>query len=183
MQVPGKQASRGEYRMNGRRHSYFLLGTLQGCTPLLEVAEIPIMSRHPLELRFNEPLTAEDLNVLEGIFLAEGSTEKEVEVAKREAKGLGLFVRSLVGLDREASKTALSRFLQGQTLNANQIEFVNLIVNHLASRGFIELARFYESPFTDVHPFGLDGLFSDESTTALIAVLNSVRNNATGAWH
>jgi len=133
------------------------------------------------KLRFNEPLTAEDLKVLEGIFLSEGSTQEEIAAAGREAAGLGLFVRSLVGMDREAAKAALSRFMQEQPMNANQTEFVNLIINHLASRGYIELARLYESPFTDVHPHGMDGLFADESTNALIATLNLIRDNAVAA--
>ena len=38
-----------------------------------------------------------------------------------------MFVRSLVGLDRQAAKDALGNFLTGTTLNANQIEFTNLV--------------------------------------------------------
>jgi type I restriction enzyme R subunit len=38
---------------------------------------------------------------------------------------MGLFVRSLVGLDREAAKQAFAGFVAGSTLTANQIEFVN----------------------------------------------------------
>ncbi len=135
------------------------------------------------KLRFNEPLTPDDLLHLEQIFTAEGSTLEEIDAAKKEAQSLGLFVRSLVGMDREAAKIALSRFLQSGTMNANQVEFVNLIVNHLASRGTIEIARLYESPFTDVHPFGLDGMFKEDSTVALLAALNSIRQNAVGLAH
>jgi type I site-specific restriction endonuclease len=54
-----------------------------------------------------------------------------LEKAKTECHGLGLFVRSLLGLDREAAKQALATFLSGKTLNSNQIEFIDLIVNHL----------------------------------------------------
>ncbi len=52
--------------------------------------------------------------------------------------GLGLFVRSLVGLDREAAKAALGVFMSGKTLPANQIAFLDLIVNHLTERGSME---------------------------------------------
>jgi type I site-specific restriction endonuclease len=55
-----------------------------------------------------------------------------------ESHGLGLFVRSLVGLDRSAAKDALAGFLAGKALAANQIEFVNLIVNHLTEHGVME---------------------------------------------
>ena len=56
------------------------------------------------KLRFNEPLNAEDLTVLEAIFAVEGSTAEEIEAAKKEADGLGLFVRSLIGLDPRSSE-------------------------------------------------------------------------------
>jgi type I restriction enzyme R subunit len=133
------------------------------------------------KLKFNEPLTTEDLTALEGIFLAEGSTPQEIAAAKEDSNGLGLFVRSLIGLDREAAKAALADFMRAKTLTANQIEFINLIINYLSQRGWIELARLYASPFTDVHPHGVDGLFDEPSTLALIAALQAVRRNAVGA--
>jgi type I restriction enzyme, R subunit len=54
-------------------------------------------------LKWNEPLTSEDLAALEGIFIAEGTSTAGIEEAKRVSHGLGLFVRSLVGLDRAAA--------------------------------------------------------------------------------
>jgi type I restriction enzyme R subunit len=49
-------------------------------------------------------------------------------------------------LDREAAKEALAGFLAGKTLAANQIEFVNLIVDHLTEQGVMDPALLYESP-------------------------------------
>ncbi len=132
------------------------------------------------KLRFNDPLDSEDLKSLEAIFTAEGSSPEELEIAKKERDSLGLFVRSLVGLDREAAKAALSGFMSGKILTANQIEFTNLIINHLSSKGWIELARLYASPYTDVHPYGVDGLFDEQSTLVLVAALQAVRRNASG---
>lgn len=67
--------------------------------------------------------------------------------------GRGLFVRSLAGLEREAAKAAFAGFLAVRTLNANQIEFVNLIIEHLTERGAMDPRRLYESPFTDFDEF------------------------------
>jgi type I restriction enzyme R subunit len=72
-------------------------------------------------------------------------------------------VRSLVGLDRQAAKEALAGFLAARRSSANQIEFVNLIVDHLTEHGVMEAAMLYESPFTDLTPRGPDGLFSSSS--------------------
>ena len=134
------------------------------------------------KLRTNKPLTATDLAELERMLVDNGvGAPADIERAKSESQGLGLFVRSLVGMDREAAKHALSGFLAGKTLSANQIEFVNLIVNHLTEHGVMDARRLYESPFTDLTPHGPEGLFSQASVDQLIGVLDDIRRTAAAA--
>jgi type I restriction enzyme R subunit len=95
-----------------------------------------------------------------------------------ECSGLGLFVRSMIGLDREAAKQALAGFLSGKTLTANQIEFVDLIVNHLTEHGVMDASLLYESPFTDITPKGPDGLFPSVQVDELLFLLSLVRARA-----
>ena len=134
------------------------------------------------KLRTNRPLTATDLAELERMLLESGvGAPEDIERAKSESQGLGLFVRSLVGIDREAAKQALGRFLIGRRLSGNQIEFVNLIVDHLTEHGVIEPRRLYESPFTDLTPQGPEGLFGRSSVDELIAILDDVRRSAIAA--
>jgi type I restriction enzyme R subunit len=134
------------------------------------------------KLRLNKPLTRTDLDELELMLTASGVGHPDhVEKAKEECRGLGLFVRSLVGLDREAAKQAFAGFLNGKTLTANQIEFVNLIVDHLTEHGVMGAALLYESPFTDLTPRGPDGLFTSSQVDELLAVLNQVRAAALAA--
>jgi type I restriction enzyme, R subunit len=105
----------------------------------------------------------------------------DIERATKAAHGFGLFVRSLVGMDREAAKEALAGFLAGKALGANQIEFVNLIVDHLTEHGVIEAAMLYESPFTDLTPRGPDDLFSWAQIEELLSILETARRCATSA--
>lgn len=92
----------------------------------------------------------------------------------RKQNSLGLFIRSLVGLDREAAKAAFGEFLAGKTLTANQIDFINLIVDHLTENGTMPATRLYESPFTDIAPTGPEDLFPSDDVDAIISILNTV---------
>jgi len=131
------------------------------------------------KLRMNEPLTATDLDELERIFLETGTGSPEhLAKAKEECQGLGLFVRSLVGLDREAAKQAFSEFLVGGTLSANQIQFLDEIVNYLTEHGVMEAGRLYESPYTDFSASGVEGVFTSSQVDRLIQALDRVRDRA-----
>jgi len=130
------------------------------------------------KLRRNEQLTAQDLAELERMFQNEGIAGVEDWEQIRQEGGLGLFIRSLVGLDREAAKAALGGFLDGRTLTANQIEFVNLVIEHLTERGVMDPRRLYESPFTDLDDQGVSGMFSMDDAKTLVQVLNQVRERA-----
>jgi type I restriction enzyme R subunit len=134
------------------------------------------------KLRRNQPLTATDLAELERLLIDSGAgTAQDVARAGQEAHGLGLFVRSLVGLDREAATQALNGFVSGKTLTANQLEFVNLIVTHLTERGVMEAALLYEPPFTGYAPQGPDALFTSAQVEELFGVLDHIKATALAA--
>ncbi len=130
-----------------------------------------------LKLRRDEPLTPTDLAELERIFVAAGAEPAEIEAVRAEG-GLGLFVRSLVGLDREAAKKAFADFLAARKPTADQIEFVNMIVDHLTDRGVMEPRLLYESPFTDINPLGVEGLFGQQGAAEVISIVEGVNRRA-----
>ena len=130
------------------------------------------------KVRRNEPLSPSDLAELERMFSEAGIGRKgELERAQAEG-GLGLFIRSLVGLDRKAAVAAFGGFIAGRTLTANQLEFINMLIEHLTARGVVAPEGLYESPFTDVDPLGVSGVFSEADATKIVAILREVRSNA-----
>lgn len=129
------------------------------------------------KLRRNDPLTKSDIAELERMFNEEGLGGLPEEI-ERANGGLGLFVRSLIGLDRAAAKAAFSEFLVGRKLTANQLEFVNMLIEHLTARGAIDPGLLYASPFTDIDPQGVSGVFSDVDARRIVDILETVRNNA-----
>ena len=134
------------------------------------------------KLRRNQPLTASDLAELERMLIESGTgSVNDIHRASAEAHGLGLFVRSLVGLDREAATQALSGFVSAKNFSANQLEFVNLVVTHLTERGVMEPALLYEPPFTGFAPQGPDALFTSAQVEELFGALAHVKACATVA--
>lgn len=130
------------------------------------------------KLHRNEQLTPQDLAELERILRDETeASDADIAVITSEG-GLGLFIRSLIGLDREAAKEAFAELLAGQNLNANQIEFINLIIDYLTERGAMDPRRLYESPFTDIDDQGVSGVFPQADVQRIVNVLNDVRGRA-----
>jgi len=68
--------------------------------------------------------------------------------------------------------------MDGRTLTANQIEFVNLVIDHLTERGIMDPRRLYESPFTDFDDQGVTGVFSVDDAKVLVTLLQDVQRRA-----
>lgn len=114
------------------------------------------------KLRLGKQLTALDVDQLQRILMESGGfSADELAAEVEKAHGLGLLIRSLLGLDRAAASEALSSFVGDATLSANQIAFVDLVVEHLTARGSVPVSILYEAPFTDVAPTGPDVLFGE----------------------
>lgn len=130
------------------------------------------------KLRRNEQLTSQDLAELERIMVEEAGASVTDLTEVQVAGGLGLFVRSLIGLERGVAKAAFAGFIEDQNFSANQIEFINLIVDYLTERGAMDPRRLYESPFTDFDDQGVSGVFAHADVLKIVKVLNEVRERA-----
>ena len=71
-------------------------------------------------LRRNQALTTADLAELERMLFEAGGTKALIDEAKEKSHGLGIFIRSLVGLDREAAMQVFSEFLTETTATRDQ---------------------------------------------------------------
>jgi len=130
-------------------------------------------------LRHGRPLTPSDLSELETMLLTAGIGERgDIDRARETSQGFGRFVRSLVGLDRAAASEAFGAFLSSGTATAAQIEFINMIVEHLTDQGVIEPELLYEPPFTDIAPTGPDQVFDEEKVTRLFATIRAINESA-----
>ena len=101
------------------------------------------------KLKGNIPLNAEDVKSLERILWSEVGSKNDYEAEYGE-KPLGEFVREIVGLDMAAAKEAFAEYLNDVSLDADQIYFVNQIVEYIIHNGVMkDMSVLQEAPFTD----------------------------------
>jgi type I restriction enzyme, R subunit len=133
------------------------------------------------KLRRGLPLTALDLEQLAEMLITAGVGDRaQVEEAAALSHGLGRFIRSLVGLERPAVAEAFSTFLGDGSATADQIEFIEMIIDHLTEKGSMDPGLLYESPFTDVAPQGPNQVFDLARARQLVTVIEGVNESAAG---
>jgi type I restriction enzyme R subunit len=131
------------------------------------------------KLRQGRPLTPTDLDELEKMLLDAGIGEAgDIARAREVSQGFGRFVRSLVGLDRAAVSEAFGEFLATGSAAAAQIEFINLVIEHLTYQGVMDPALLYEPPFRDVAPTGPEQLFDESQVTQLFSKIEAINASA-----
>jgi len=120
-------------------------------------------------------LTPTDLSELERfVFEAqEVESRDKFEECFGTEKSLPLFIRSLVGLDRQAVQQAFSKYLQGSTYNEKQIRFIEMMIDHLTQNGVLDAAQLYEPPFNQIHYEGIDGVFGDADADNIFGVVEA----------
>lgn len=127
------------------------------------------------KLKRNVPLTPTDLESMEEMLFAAPEIESRdrFETVFGKNLSLKLFIRKLVGLDRNAAKLAFAQYLEGGNFSANQIRFVENIIDYLTQNGVMDIGLLYEPPFTDLHHRGLDGLFKDDDANQIVSLVTS----------
>ncbi|GMV27627.1 MAG: hypothetical protein AMXMBFR58_36580 [Phycisphaerae bacterium] len=128
------------------------------------------------KLKRNLPLTPADLASLESMLFDSPEVESRERFEQVFGKDLSLvvFIRKLVGLDRAAAKQAFAVYLDGAGFGANQIRFVETVIDYLTQNGVMDPGILYEPPFTDFHYEGLDGVFpSHDHADNIVSIIRS----------
>lgn len=127
-------------------------------------------------IKRNLPITQLDLDELDNkLFEASGISDKEQYLSTiHPDKTLGVFIRELVGMDRAAVKEAFADYLDETRFNAQQIRFVNTIIDYLTSNGVMSAAQLAQPPFSDIHFEGVFGLFDDGDVIKLRNAIHEI---------
>lgn len=130
------------------------------------------------KLKQNIPISHSELQSLENIlFDGKERGTKDDFIKSNGKQPLGKFIRSIVGMDTNAAKEAFSEFLNAGNLSADQIRFIDMIIDYLTKNGVIDAEMLFEEPFTTFHTEGIAGLFDEEKTTKILTILRRIDAN------
>ena len=114
-----------------------------------------VLEKHQNELAIQrirklKPLTAQDVDSLEGIIATAG--EESVEELREKIDGQSVvgFVRGLIGLDESAVEEAFADLLERSQLSAVQMEFLRRIIRVLSKTGSLTMNQLYDEPFNEL---------------------------------
>ena len=130
-------------------------------------------------LRNNEPITAKDIEALEDVLF-----EKDQIILRDQyeeiygGRPLGLLVRSIVGLERNAAKKVFAEFMVQSPLTPDQINFLNEIIERLVKNGVMDPKELYQPPFTHYHSTGLSGVMGEDLAGKVVSLVRSVEETA-----
>ena len=133
-------------------------------------------------IKRNQPITKLDLEELDKkLFETSGIEDIEkYQITIHPDKPLGVFIRELVGLERGAAKEAFADYLDEAKFNAQQIRFVNTIIDYLTQNGVMSASMLAKPPFSDIHFEGVFGLFDDSVVMDLRNRIKGIDKSAVG---
>ena len=131
------------------------------------------------KLKMNIPVTPGELQELERMLFEQGEIgTKETFIKAYGEQPLGKFIRTIIGLDANAAKTAFAELLHNHTFNTQQIRFIDTLINYFMVKGTVELPMLFASPFTDINPASIMGLFNEMETGKIRRIIDGVNFNA-----
>ncbi len=86
-----------------------------------------------------EQLTQTDIRSLEEVLWKELGSKDDYEkhIGNKMYGNVAIFIRSLVGVDRETALQKFSQFIDTNTLNSNQLEYLKSIIDYVSANGDI----------------------------------------------
>ncbi|MGK9251818.1 DEAD/DEAH box helicase family protein [Paenibacillus humicus] len=132
-------------------------------------------------IRRNREITEMDVEAYADMLEQEqvGTKEQFRKHFGTDAKhAFGIFVKEILGLERSAAQEAFANLLNRTNLNANQINFINMIIDHLSVNGILEPSRLADKPFVSLHHEGVFGLFDEDTVDEIVQVVETLRSGS-----
>jgi len=132
------------------------------------------------KIKAGQPVQGSELEALCSLVLTQDPSldlHYLIDYFPEAARRLDQAIRGVIGMNAQAVHERFTQFVQEHTnLASHQIKFLDLLQNHIARYGSIEVERLYEPPFTLLHSDGIDGVFpNEEEARSVIQIIESFK--------
>ena len=128
------------------------------------------------KLTHNIPLTKVDYAELERILVEELGTKEDYKKEYADTP-FGLLIRRISKMDRESVNIAFSKFINEQSLNQQQIAFMEKIIDYIIEFGYIDNVMDLMKPPFD-RPFNFIKIFDIKKQMLIKQALENIKQNA-----
>ncbi len=130
------------------------------------------------KIRKNIKITQSDLDYLEQFLFEQGSLgSKEVFKEAYGEKPLGEFIRSVVGIEKVEAKNAFSKIVNFASLNSQQIQFMDLVIEYFAVNGVMDVKQLFNPPFSNIYAGGMIELFDQGIAMNIAHAIKEINEN------
>lgn len=128
------------------------------------------------KLLHNQPISAAEYKELERIFTEELGTVEDYHNNYQDTP-FGLLIRKIAKMDRDSAYAAFSTFIAEERPNADQIQFIEQVVDYVVENGYINnVIDLMKAPFDRPYKFGV--LFNRNEQIKFVQIINSFKANA-----
>ncbi len=119
------------------------------------------------KIKNNEPISSEELEQLKQLLFTEDpDAAKHLDEVLGD-KDLTQFIRTVISLDAKAAKALFADFINREGINAQQINFIDTLINFLTINGSLSKEMLFDRPYTDINQNGVVGVFKDDTRKIL----------------
>ena len=128
------------------------------------------------KIKRGQPVSEDDLEDLCSLVLTQepGLDLHQLADYFPQAGSLDRAIRGIIGMDAVAVHQRFEAFVHNHSnISSHANKFLQLLQQHIALFGSIEIAQLYEPPFTMLHNDGPDGLFEDPLVDELLDIIGT----------
>ncbi len=128
----------------------------------------PLFNQNPIlqKIRAGEPISEEELYQLNALVHTQNA-RVDLKLLKEffpeSSVGVDQLLRTIIGLDVAAVGKKFEHFIQAHHIRLNSLQqrFLAMLKTELCTNGQISVSRLYETPYSNLHQDGIDGVFKD----------------------
>ena len=110
------------------------------------------------------------------IFTEELGTADDYQMNYQDTP-FGLLIRKIAKMNRDAAYAAFSTFIAEERPNAEQIHFIEQVVDYVVENGYINhVLDLMKAPFD--RPYKFSAIFTREEQVKFVQVIHRIKNNA-----